>query len=83
MPSKVPAKNNLDFLKNKELEKTIEDSIQYIEIILEQTENKESALYKEETYRVIILYVISIVEAILLRILDLRKEKITSIDYKL
>ena len=82
MSTKVSTKNDFIFLKNKELEKTIEDSIQYIQIILKKAEEKESALYKEETYRVSVLYVVSIIEAILQRVIELRKEKIISIDYK-
>ncbi len=82
MPKKTSEKNNLNFINNEELKKTIEDSIDYIEIIFEQAKNNESALYKEETYRVIILYVVSIIEAILLYILETRKEKIDYTEYK-
>ncbi|MFA4830964.1 MAG: hypothetical protein WC862_00775 [Patescibacteria group bacterium] len=82
MSTKLSNENDLSFLKNKELSKIIEDSIQYIQIIFEESDKKESALYKEETYRVILLYVTSIIEAILLRVLELRKETIPSIDYK-
>ena len=82
MTTKMSNKNDLSFLKNEELSKTIEDSIQYIQIILEESEKHESALYKEETYRVILLYVISIIEAILIKVLELRKEQIISTEYK-
>ncbi len=72
----------LDFIKDKELRKTIEDAVQYIYIIFDQANNSESELYQEETYRVIILYVIAIIEAIMLYVLEKRGEKITYIDYK-
>ena len=82
MSTKVSNTNDLSFLKKQELSKTIEDSIQYIQIILEESEKQKSDLYREETYRVILLYVISIIEAILIRVLELRKEQIISTDYK-
>jgi len=78
---KVLEKSELDFLKDKDLKRTIEDSIQYIQIISKQARDSESALYKEETYRVVILYVVSIIEAVLLHIFNLRNEKIDCLDY--
>ncbi len=72
----------LDFILDESLRKTIEDAIQYIYIIFDQTETSDSALYKEETYRVIVLYVISVIEAVLLYVLKTRGEKIEYIDYK-
>ncbi|MDO8743054.1 MAG: hypothetical protein Q7J30_00625 [Candidatus Azambacteria bacterium] len=72
----------LDFVQDNELRKTVEDAIQYIYIIFDQAKNSESELYKEETYRVIILYVISVIEAILLYVLKSRNEQITYIEYK-
>ncbi len=72
----------LNFIQDNELRKTIEDAIQYIYIIFDQAKDSTSELYKEETYRVIILYVISVIEAILLYVLKSRDEKMTYIEYK-
>ena len=77
-----PPHGALDFIKDRALRITIEDSIQYLYLIFEQAKNSDSNLYKEETYRVIVLYVISIVEAILLYVLKKRGEKMTHIQYK-
>lgn len=79
---KVAPKTELDFVEDKELKRTIEDSIQYIYLIFEQAKDSKSYLYKEETYRVIVLYVISIVEVILLYVLRKRGDEIKNIQYK-
>jgi hypothetical protein len=50
----------LTFINSTSLRKTIEDSIEYINIIFNLAKNNKSKIYKEETYRVIILYVIAI-----------------------
>lgn len=71
-----------DFIQDNKLRKTIKDAIQYIYIIFDQVKDSKNILYKEETYRVIILYVISVIEAILLYVLKLRNEQITYIEYK-
>lgn len=74
---------DLDFIKDTKLRKTLEDSIEYIYTLFEQSkENQQNQLYKEETYRVIILYVISAIEAVLLYFYKERGEKIESIEYK-
>ncbi|MBU1104559.1 hypothetical protein KJ664_01510 [Patescibacteria group bacterium] len=82
MQREISGKSELDFLKDTDLKRTIEDSIQYIQIIFKLAKNSKSNLYKEETYRVIVLYVVSIIEAVLLYILNTRNEKINYIDYK-
>lgn len=75
--------NDLDFIKDKELKKTLEDSIEYIYALFEQSkDDKQKALYKEETYRVIILYVVSAIEAVLLYFYKARGEKIEYLEYK-
>ena len=81
MRKKVLEKDELNFLKDKDLKKTIEDSIQYVRIVSKQAKDSEKALFKEETYRVIILYIVSIIEAVLLHIFSLRNEKIDRLDY--
>ena len=75
--------SDLDFIKDKELRSTIENSIEYIYALYEEVKKGEQNLmYKEETYRVIILYVISAIEAILLYFYKERKEKIEHAEYK-
>lgn len=74
---------DLDFIKDDELRKRIEDSIEYIYALFEQSKgNKQKEFYQEETYRVIILYVVSAIEAILLYFYKTRGEKIEYIEYK-
>jgi len=72
----------LTFIKNKALKKTIEDSIEYMNIIFANAKENSTTVYKEETYRVIILYVVAVIEAVLLYVLKERGEEIISITYK-
>ena len=75
--------NDLEFIKDKELRITLENSIEYIYALFEQSKDGEQKqLYKEETYRVIILYVISAIEAIFLYFYKERGEKIEYLEYK-
>ncbi|HUZ61761.1 MAG TPA: hypothetical protein VMU83_23485 [Hanamia sp.] len=74
--------NDLSFIKDPDLRKTLEDSIEYIYTLIEQAKREEKQLYKEETYRVIILYVVSAIEAVLLYLYKTRGEKITYTEYK-
>lgn len=75
--------SDLDFIKDKELRSTLENSIEYIYALFEESKNGEQKqLYKEETYRVIILYVISAIEAVLLYFFKERGEKMESLEYK-
>src|SRR5581483_9479538 len=76
--------NDLEFITDKGLRSTIEDSIEYIYALFEElkTGQKKKKLYVEETYRVIILYVISAIEAVLLYFYKERGEKIHSLEYK-
>lgn len=74
---------DLDFIKDKELRKTLEDSIEYIYALYEQSnDDEQKELYREETRRVIILYVISAIEAVLLYFYKERGEKIEYLEYK-
>lgn len=74
---------DLDFIKDAELRKTIENSIEYTYTLLEQSKsNEQNELYREETRRVIILYVVSAIEAILLYFYKVRGEKIDYLEYK-
>lgn len=57
----------LTFIKDTELQERIENAIEYIYTLFEQSKNVEqNKLYQQETYRVTILYVVSTIEAILL-----------------
>lgn len=79
---KATPKTELYFVEDKELKRTIEDSIQYLYLIFEQAKDSKSDLYKEETYRVIVLYIISIIEAILLYVLKKCGDEIKTTQYK-
>lgn len=73
----------LSFIKNSTLRKTIEDSIKYMQVICDETQaDNKSKIYKEETHRVIILYIVAVIEAILLYVLKERNNKIFSLIYK-
>lgn len=75
--------SNLDFIKDEELRKTLENSIEYTYTLFEQSKSSEQKeLYREETYRVIILYVVSAIEAVLLYFYKTRGEKIDYLEYK-
>ncbi|MBU3979355.1 hypothetical protein KKE68_06700 [Patescibacteria group bacterium] len=75
--------NDLDFVKDDELRKTIEDSIEYIYALYEQSKDSgQKELFREETCRVIVLYIVSAIEAILLYFYKERREKIKSTEYK-
>ena len=58
--------NELDFISDATLRKRVEDSIEYIYVLFDDAKKTENKLFQEETYRVIVLYVVSIIEAILL-----------------
>ena len=74
---------DIDFIKDKELQKTLEGSIEYIYALFEQSkDDNQNELYREETHRVIILYVISAIEAVLLYFYKERGEKIEYLEYK-
>jgi hypothetical protein len=75
--------NELDFITDKALRKTIEDSIEYTYLLFEQSKKEEETdLFREETYRVIVLYIISVIEAVLLYLFKSRKEEINYLEYK-
>ncbi len=75
--------NELDFISETTLRKRIEDSIEYIYVIFEDAKKKtQNPLFQEETYRVIILYVVSIIEVILLYLYKARKDELTLLEYK-
>ena len=73
----------LAFVNDKELKVTLENSIEYIYALYEQSKTLgNSKLYREETHRVIILYVVAIIEAVLFYFYKERKEEIKQLEYK-
>ncbi len=75
--------SDFDFIKDTKLRKNIEDSIEYILILHQESkEEGKNNLYREETNRVIILYVISVIEALFLYFYKNIKEKIVAVKYK-
>ncbi len=74
--------NDLSFIQDAPLKKTLEDSIEYIYTLVEQAKREGNPLFQEETYRVIILYVVSAIEAVLLYLYKTRGEKDMYIEYR-
>src|SRR3990167_8531906 len=75
--------DELDFITDNILRKTNEESVEYVHVLSEESKKEDkSVLYKEETYRVIILYIVSIIEAVLLYLYKRQSDKITYTDYK-
>lgn len=73
----------LDFIKNDDLRRTLENSIDFIYNFYEQSKGEgQTELYKEEAHRIIILYVASVIEAVLLYFYKVRGEKIEYPEYK-
>ncbi len=73
----------LGFIKDQLLRQRTEDSVEYIYAIYEESKGiGKNDLYRTETYRVIILYTVSIIEAILFYIYETRDNKITKTEYK-
>lgn len=75
--------DDLDFITEATLRKTIKDSIDYTYVLFEELKNKTgNKLYQEETYRVIVLYVISVIEAVLFYLYKKCGYEMTYLDYK-
>ncbi len=73
----------LDFVRDTILRQRIDDAIGYIYALYEESKNEQrNDSYRTETYRVIILYIVSIIEAILHYIRELRGDEITKVEYK-
>ncbi len=73
----------LGFIGDVDLRERLRDSIQYVFTLYEYSKSSDfHKLYTEETYRVIILYVVSAIEAVLLYFYKERGEKIENIEYK-
>lgn len=75
--------DELSFVQDAGLRKTIEDSIEFATALREEAkrENK-STLYQEETNRVIILYTVAVIEAILLYLYKRSGKEMFLTEYK-
>lgn len=73
----------LGFIQDASLRKTIENAINFVYGLFDQSKKEEqSDLYKEETYRVIILYIISTIEPVLLYFYKQQPDRMERIEYK-
>ncbi len=73
----------LAFITDAQLRQRIEDSIEYIYALYEESKHSDkNELYQTETYRVIILYTVSIIEAVLFYIYEKRGSVLTKTEYK-
>jgi len=74
---------DFDFIKDSDLRKKIEGAVEYIYASYEESKKKDkSELYQTETFRVIILYTISIIEAVLFDIYHQQGKRLVKEEYK-
>ena len=71
-----------DFIGDDKLRERINVSIEYIFALYEDAKDNESIEFQKETYRVIILYTVSIIEALLFSIYHELDEFLYRTDYK-
>lgn len=75
--------NELDFITDTSLRKTVKDSIDYTYILFEESKKiTDNKLYEEETCRVIVLYIVSVIEAILFYLYKKGGYEMMYLDYK-
>lgn len=75
--------SDLDFIKDEDLRNTLDNSIEFIYVLHKRSKDEgQNKLYQEEIYRIIILYVVSVIEAVLLYFYKVRGEKIEYTEYK-
>lgn len=73
----------LSYITESVLRQRIDDSIEYIYTLYEQSKREENGeIYQSETYRVIIVYIVAIIEAVLFYVYQRHPNKITKIEYK-
>jgi hypothetical protein len=70
-----------DFIKDKALQAILNKSTFYLLYLYGQSNTIDDDSHKEETYRVIILYVVSVIEAILFYFYKQYDKKILKIEY--
>lgn len=74
---------DFEFIKDSALRKKIEDSVEYIFALYEEAKRGDkNELFKTETFRVIILYTVSIIEAVLLYIYHQRESRMVKEEHK-
>ncbi len=74
---------DFDFIKDSDLRKKIEDSVEYIYAAYEESKKKDkSELFRTETFRVIVLYTVSIIEAVLFDIYHQQDKRLIKEEYK-
>jgi hypothetical protein len=73
----------MDRIKDLALKSKMTNAIDYSYSLYDLSKEKNhSEIFKEETYRVIVLYVVSCIEALLLYLYKNRQEKIEILEYK-
>ncbi len=73
----------LDFIKDLDLKRTLENSLDFVYSFRERFEDfPENKFHQEENHRIVILYVVSAIEALLLYFYKDRGEKTVNTDYK-
>jgi hypothetical protein len=74
---------NLDFIEDLDLRNRIQDSLNYVLILYrDATSHGREDVYSRETFRVLILYIVSIIEVLLFYTMKKKDHKIFFYDYK-
>ncbi len=71
-----------DFIDDSILRKRVENSLQYILVTYDAARNLKNIEHRAEAYRVIILYCVSIIEALLFDIYHRSRKNISKFEYK-
>lgn len=71
-----------DFISDNKLKQRVEDSIEYVLALYEMAEKSENETFQAETSRVIVLYCVSIMEALFLSIYHKQNKKIKQIEFR-
>lgn len=73
----------LDFIKDLDLKRTLENSLDFVYSFRERFEDfPENKFHQEENHRIVILYVVSAIEALLMYFYKDRGEKTVNMEYK-
>lgn len=70
------------FIGDEEVRQRVENALEYILVLYEESKRSTKPQYTAEKYRTIILYVVSILEATLFAIYAERVNKIKKVEYK-
>ncbi|MEN9604403.1 MAG: hypothetical protein RJB39_88 [Candidatus Parcubacteria bacterium] len=74
-----------DFIPDQDIRKNLENAVDFILVLIEKQKDaseSDTSLYMEEINRVLILYIVSIIEALLSYIYHLHPDKMTRLEYK-